>query len=273
MDFFSVEYAEHLAHEYAVPFAIRLVIALAVFIIGRAIAKALRRGLVRMLGKRVDETLSKFLGGVAYAILMTVVAIAALQQLGVETTAAIAVLGAAGLAVGLALQGSLGNFAAGVMIILFRPYRVGDFINAAGVMGSVREIEIFNTVLTTPDNRRIIVPNGAITSGTIENFSAEPTRRVDMVFGCAYEDDILAAKKLLERIVAEHPAVLADPPAQVVVLELADSSVNFAVRPWVNSADWWSTKCEITEKVKVEFDKAGISIPFPQRDVHIHQAA
>lgn len=210
-------------------------------------------------------------GQPAYAALLAFVVLAALAQLGIQTTSFIAIIGAAGLAVGLALQGSLSNFAAGVMLIIFRPFKVGDFIEAAGVSGSVEEIMIFSTKLKSPDNKQLYVPNGSIISGTITNYSAKDQRRVDLVFGCGYGDDIKKAKALLEAIVKENPLVLDDPAPTIGVLELGDSSVNFAVRPWVATPDYWDVYFQITEEVKQRFDEAGISIPFPQRDVHLIQ--
>jgi small conductance mechanosensitive channel len=199
------------------------------------------------------------------------VVLAALAQLGIQTTSFIAVIGAAGLAIGFALQGSLSNFAAGVMLIIFRPFKVGDFIEAAGTAGVVEEIMIFSTKLRSPDNKQLYVPNGSILSGTIVNYSAKNQRRVDLVFGCGYGDDIKKVKALLEAIVKENPLVLDDPAPTIGVLELGDSSVNFAVRPWVATPDYWDAYFQITEGVKQRFDEAGISIPFPQRDVHLLQ--
>jgi len=193
-------------------------------------------------------------------------------MVGIETTSFIAILAAAGLAIGLALQGSLTNFAGGVLILMFRPYKVGDFVDAQGVTGTVDEIQIFNTVIKTGDNKRIIVPNGAISNGIITNFSAEATRRVDFIFGIGYDDDIAQAKSTLKRIFAEDDRVFTDPEPLVVVSELADSSVNFTCRVWVNAADYWGVFFDTTEKVKLVFDKENISIPYPQSDVHIHQA-
>jgi small conductance mechanosensitive channel len=271
---FSIEYAKYLATEYVVPFAINLVIALLVFYIGRAVAK----GLVRLLGKafkkaNLDESLSKFLQDLAYAVLLMVVIIAALERLGVKTTAAVAVLGAAGLAIGLALQGSLGNFASGVLIVFFKPYKVGDFVNVAGKGGTVEAVKIFNTILTTPDNVEIIIPNGQITAGVIENFSAKETRRIDLVIGVGYDDDLKKAKETIEKVLKAETRLLAEPAWTVAVSELADSSVNFVVRPWVKGSEYWPTRFALIENIKNSLDEAGISIPYPQRDVHMHQAA
>jgi small conductance mechanosensitive channel len=269
----SLSYLKYVGNEYLVPFGIRVVLALLVFLIGKAIAKSIVKAVNRLAEDRIDDSLRRFLCSALHGLLLAVVIIAALERLGVKTTAAVAILGAAGLAVGLSLQGTLGNFASGVMIILFRPYKIGDFINAAGFIGSVQEIEVFNTVLLTPDNRKIIVPNGQIAGGSIENLSAMPTRRIDMVFGIGYDDDIKKAKTILEELISEDERILEDPAPTVAVSELADSSVNFVVRPWVESGDYWSVKFDFTEAVKIRFDKEGISIPFPQTDVHLHKAA
>ncbi len=252
-------------------YGVKFILAIAIFFVGKWAAKLASNLLVRMMEKgKVDQTLISFTKNVTYALMMAFVVIAALGQLGVETTSLAAVVAAAGLAIGLALQGSLSNLAAGVMIVLFRPFKVGDFIGAAGTDGTVEDLNIFTTTLKTADNRSIIIPNSNITEGNIVNFSARDTRRVDMVFGIGYDDDLKAAKKLLEKIVKADKRVLKDPAPLVAVSELADSSVNFVVRPWVNSADYWSFKFDLTEKVKLEFDKAGISIPFPRQDIHIH---
>lgn len=253
---------------------LKVVGAIAILIIGRIVIGILV-GVMRRLMKRanVDETLVKFLVNLSRALLMTFVVVAAINQLGVETTSFIAILGAAGLAVGFALQGSLSNFASGVMLIIFRPFKVGDYVEAGGQSGSVEEISIFTTVMKTPDNRKVIVPNGSITSSSITNYSAMDTRRVDLVFGIGYDDDIKKAKETLERLVAEDERILKDPAPNVAVSELADSSVNFVVRPWVKTGDYWGVYFDLTERVKLTFDELGISIPYPQQDVHMHQVA
>jgi small conductance mechanosensitive channel len=246
--------------------------ALIVFV-GRVVVKWLVK-LIRKLMVRadVDPILINFLGGIANAVLMLFVLIAALDQLGVDTTSMIAVLGAAGLAVGLALKDSLQNFAAGVMLIIFRPFKIGDFVDAGGAMGIIEHISIFNTVMKTGDNREVIVPNGQIYSGTITNFSAKDTRRIDMVFGIGYDDDLLKAKSLITEIVTGHEKVLAEPEAVIRISELADSSVNFDVRPWVDAGDYWPVRAELIEQIKLAFDANGISIPYPQMDVHLNKA-
>ena len=251
-------------------YAFSLIMALLVFIIGKwAVNK-----IVALLGKvlrkvkGMDETLIKFLENIVYYALMIVVLLTALGKLGVETTSFLAILGAAGLAIGLALKDSLGNFASGVMIIMFKPFKVGDVVTAAGVTGSVSEVGIFNSVFTTPDNQKIIIPNGAITSGSITNINANDTRRVDLVVGIGYEDDIKKTKDVLNDIISSHEKVLLDKGITVAVSELADSSVNFVVRAWVKTPDYWDVKFALTETIKLRFDAEGISIPFPQQDVH-----
>jgi len=209
---------------------------------------------------------------IIYMALFVFVVLAALNQLGVETTSFIAVIGASGLAIGLALQGSLSNFAAGVMLVFFRPFKVGDFVEAGGTSGTVEEIMLFTTLLSTPDNKAVFVPNGSIISGNIINYSRHDTRRVDMVFGCSYDDDMILAKKLLTDIIEVDHRILKDPAPTIAMRELADSSVNFVVRPWVKSADYWSVFDDIHEQVKLRFDAEGLSIPYPQSDVHVHEA-
>jgi small conductance mechanosensitive channel len=253
-------------------YGLKVLAAIVIFFIGKWLSGMLSRAVGSAMRRaKTDEMLVKFVGNLVYAALVAFVILAALAQLGIQTTSFIAVLGAAGLAVGLALQGSLSNFAAGVMLIVFRPFKVGDFIEAAGTSGVVEEIMIFSTKLRSPDNKQLYVPNGSILSGTIVNYSANDQRRVDLVFGCGYGDDIKKAKALLEAIVADNALVLEDPAPTIGVLELGDNSVNFAVRPWVKTPDYGNARFQITEAVKQRFDEAGISIPFPQRDVHLIQ--
>lgn len=250
----------------------KILAALLIFIIGRWVAKMVRSAVKRVMGRRnLDPMLINFLGAILYSLLLVAVVIAAVGQLGIQTTPLVAVLGAAGLAVGLALQNSLGNFAAGVMLIFFRPFTKGDYVEAGGTSGTVVEVGIFNTVLNTPDNRRVIVPNGQITSDAITNYSAHDTRRIDMIIGVDYGDDLKTARATLEKVVKAHDKVLEDPAPIVWVMELADSSVNFAVRPWVATADYWQVRNELLEQLKTELEAAGCSIPFPQRDVHLHE--
>jgi len=252
-----------------IPWGIKIALAVAIFIVGRmAVAVVVRVTGKFMRAREMDEILVKFLLSILRWVLLLFVIIAALSQLGVDTTSLVALLGAAGLAIGLSLQSSLANFAAGVMLIVFRPFTKGDFVEVAGVSGSVDAIGIFTSTLTTPDNKEVIVPNGAVYSNSITNYSARPTRRVDMVFGIGYDDDIKKAKALLEEIIAADDRILADPEPVVALGELGDSSVNFLVRPWVNAADYWAVLWHTTESVKLKFDEAGISIPYPQMDVH-----
>ena len=256
--------------EIIASYAFSLLMALLIFIIGKwAVNKIVKLfGKVLRKVKGMDETLIKFLENIVYYALMIVVLLTALGKLGVETTSFLAILGAAGLAIGLALKDSLGNFASGVMIILFKPFKVGDVVSAAGVTGTVNEVGIFNSVFITPDNQKIIVPNGAITSGSITNINANDTRRVDLVVGIGYEDDIKKAKEVLNTIVTSNEKILLDKGITIAVSELADSSVNFVVRAWVNTPDYWDVKFALTENIKLTFDKEGISIPYPQQDVH-----
>lgn len=259
--------------DFILPWGINIVMAIAIFIIGKFIVKMLTNVARKLMTTaKVDSILINFIGSIISTVLMLFVIVAALDQLGVDTTSLIALIGAAGLAIGLALQGSLQNLASGVMLIVFRPFKDGDFVDAAGVTGVVEEIGIFTTTMRSPDNREIIVPNGAIFGGTITNFSARDTRRVDMVFGIGYDDDIKKAKEILNRLIEQDERILKDPAPLVAVAELADNSVNFNVRPWCNTADYWDVYFDFHENVKLTFDAEGISIPYPQMDVHQHAA-
>ena len=243
-------------------------------IIGWIVARILKAVVRRILQRaKVEPTLTGFVVNFTYALLLTLVIISAIQRLGVSTASFVAVIAAAGLAVGFALQGSLANFAAGVMVILFHPFKVGDYVDAGGVAGVVEEVQIFATVLRTPDNKRVIAPNSAITGSTITNYSANDTRRVDLVFGIGYGDDIAKAKTIINQILSKEERILKDPEPTIAVGELADSSVNIVVRPWVKTPDYWPVLFDLTEAIKLEFDVQGITIPFPQRDVHMYQAA
>ncbi len=260
------------AVEMAMTYGPQLILAIVVLIIGLWIIKRVIRLMAAgMERSNTEPTLAKFLCNLSSVGLKALLFISVASMIGIETTSFIAVLGAAGLAVGLALQGSLSNFAGGVLVLMFRPYKVGDFVEAQGVSGTVHEIQIFNTVLKTPDNKVIIVPNGAISNGIITNYSMEATRRVDFVFGIGYGDDIAKAKATIERLIGEDSRTLSDPEPMIVISELADSSVNITTRVWVNAADYWGVFFDLTEKVKLTFDQEGISIPFPQRDVHVIQ--
>ena len=253
-------------------YGLRIVAAIIIFIVGRWVAKALRNVIKRMMTKgEVDETLISFVGNLTYVALLAFVIIAALNQLGIQTTSFIAIIGAAGLAIGLALQGSLANFAAGVLMIIFRPFKAGDYIEGAGVAGVVEEVQIFATQLKTPDNKTIIVPNAKMMSDNITNYSAKDTRRVDMLIGVGYGDDLKKVREILEDILAKDDRILKDPAPTIGVLELGDNSVNFAVRPWVKTEDYWGAYFDAMETVKRRFDEEGISIPYPQRDVHLYE--
>jgi len=263
-----------LVSEYAIPFGLKVVTALAVYIIGKMVVGIVVKVLRAVLTKsKMDEMLLNFVASIVRSVLLLFVIIAALDQLGVDTTSFIALLGAAGLAIGLALQSTLQNFAAGVMLIIFRPFQKGDFIEAAGISGKVCNISIFNTVISTGDNKQIIVPNGDVYGGTITNYSAHDTRRIDMVFGIGYDDDMKQAKKIMEQVIAADERVLKDPTTLIAVSELADSSVNFVVRPWVKTADYWAVKFALIENIKEAFDKNNISIPYPQIDIHQDKAS
>jgi small conductance mechanosensitive channel len=258
---------------YVIPWAINIALALAIFYIGRLVAKVVVKLVRKLLVKaKMDEILINFVCSIAKTVLLLFVIVAALDQLGVDTTSLIALLGAAGLAVGLALQGSLQNFAAGVMMIVFRPFKAGDFVEAGGTSGVVEAINIFSTTMRTGDNREVIVPNGAIYGGSIINYSARDTRRIDMVFGIGYDDDMRKAKEIMQQVIDADERVLKDPACQIAVSELADSSVNFVVRPWVNSGDYWGVRFDLTERIKLAFDEQGISIPYPQMDIHMNKA-
>ena len=257
-----------------VAFLINLVVALLIFTIGKWLAKKITGGIRQaMTAREVDPVLIGFVANLVYYILFIAVVIAAIQQIGIETTSFIAVLGAAGLAVGFALQGSLSNFASGVLIILFRPFKLGDFIDAGGAAGIVEDIGILVCILRSPDNKKIIVPNSAIMSGNITNFTGNDTRRVDMTFSCAYGDDIVKVRDVLMDIVTAHPKTLDDPKPQIEVLAHGASSIDFAVRPWSATSDYWDVFFDIHREVKLRFDQEGISIPFPQQDVYMHQVS
>ncbi|MEM6454177.1 MAG: mechanosensitive ion channel domain-containing protein [Acidobacteriota bacterium] len=263
-----LERTQELLISYAPRVAAAVLILVGGWIAAKIIVSVLR-GTMRRVD--LDETLTTFLANLGYMLLMAFVIVAALGKLGVDTTSFAAIIAAAGLAIGLALQGSLGNFASGVMLIALRPIKVDDFVEVGGMTGTVESIQVFATTLRTPDNKIIIVPNGSVTGGVIINYSAEGTRRIDMVFGIGYDDDIRQAKAILERLVQEDDRILADPAPQIAVSELADSSVNFVVRPWVKVEDYWDVNFDLTERVKMTFDAEGISIPYPQQDVHMHQ--
>ncbi len=258
--------------ELLIQYGPRVLAAIAIFFIGKMLAKWLRRIVVRLMNRAdVDPMVTGFAASMVYIGLMVFVVMTALGQVGIQTTSFLAVLGAAGLAIGLALQGSLANFAAGFLLIIFRPFKVGDVIEAAGVTGKVDAIQIFTTTLRTPDNKTIIVPNAKLGNDNIINYSTQKTRRVDLVVGVSYDADLKETRAILQDIVDEDERVLKDPEPQIVVGELADSSVNFFVRVWVNAPDYWSVFYDANEKVKLRLDEAGIGIPYPQRDVHLYE--
>ncbi len=257
-----------------VAFGKNIVIALLIFYVGRMAVGLVVRALRKLMQRQeVDKTLETFVCNLVRMALLVVVIIAAISALGIETTSFIAIFGAAGLAIGLALQGSLSNFAAGVLIVLFRPYKVGDYIEGAGISGSVEQVQILTTVLKTPDNKEIIVPNSQIMNSIITNYSANDTRRVDMVVGVSYTDDLDKVRKTLEELVAADDRILEEPACLIAVSALADSSVNFVVRPWAKTDDFWGVKFDLTEAIKRRFDQEGISFPFPQQDVHLYKAS
>ena len=258
------------SQELVTAWGLKVVAAIAIFIIGRWVAKAVRGGVRRMMTKGdVDPIVIGFVSSITYIALLAFVVIAALGQLGIQTTSFIAILGAAGLAVGLALQGSLANFAAGFLMIIFRPFKVGDFIEGAGVAGVVEAIHIFTTTLKTGDNKLIIIPNAKLSGDNITNYSAQETRRVDMTVGVAYDADLSVVRDVLNDIISKEERALKDPAPLVAVAELADNSVNFVVRVWTKTGDYWGVKFDMTETIKNRFDAEGIGIPFPQRDIHI----
>jgi small conductance mechanosensitive channel len=251
-----------------------LVIAAIIFLVGKWIARAVQNTLEKLLRKReVDDVLVDFLGNIAFALVIIVAVVAAFDTLGIPATSFMAIIGAAGLAIGLALKDSLSNFASGVMLVLFRPFTKGDFIDAGGVTGTVDEIRLVSTTMTTPDNKLITVPNAMMYTSAITNYSAKETRRLDMVFGVGYDDDLKVAASVLNKICSEHPKVLSEPETGIFITNLGDSSVDFAVRPWVKGEDYWDVRAEILETAKAELEAAGCNIPYPQTDVHLHQVS
>lgn len=250
----------------------KLLLAIIVLVGGLWIIRGVNRiALSNMEKSNVDPSLQKFLSSFLSISLKILLLISVASMVGIATTSFIAVLGAAGLAVGLALQGSLANFAGGVIILLFKPYKAGDVIEAQGFLGTVNEIQVFYTVIKSFDNKTIVIPNGSLSNGSITNYSTEKVRRADMTFGIGYDDDIQKAKEIIKRLIDKDERILKDPPPSVVVSELADSSVNFSVKVWCNSDDLWNVYFDMQENVKISFDNEGISIPYPQTDVHIHQ--
>jgi small conductance mechanosensitive channel len=260
------------AVELVIAYAPRVVLAIITLIVGLWLIGLITRVIRKAMEKtNADKTLIPFITNLASWLFKVLLFISVASMVGVATTSFIAVLGAAGLAIGLALQGSLGNFAGGVLILIFKPYNIGDLVETQGHLGVVKEVQIFNTILLTPSNKRVIIPNGAVSNGSIVNYSAEGILRVDLVIGIAYESDIPKAKDVLYKVMADHEHVLKDPASQVAVSELADSSVNLVVRPWCNVADYWQVYFDITEAAKAGLEASGVTIPFPQRDVHLFE--
>jgi len=269
----DVSRATRLLDAYVIPWGINIVLALLIFFIGKFIVGIITNLVKKLMGKaKVDVILVNFIGSIIKSVLLLFVVVAALDRLGVDTTSLIALIGAAGLAIGLALQGSLQNLASGVMLIIFRPFTAGDFVEAGGASGIVEQIGIFTTQIRSGDNKDIILPNGSIFGGIITNYSKRETRRVDMVFGIGYDDDIRKAKEIIASVIAADERILKDPAPLIAVGELGDSSVNFNVRPWVRSADYWNVYFDLNEKIKLSFDENGISIPYPQMDIHMDKS-
>ncbi|ABV35856.1 MscS mechanosensitive ion channel [Shewanella sediminis HAW-EB3] len=260
------------APELIVAYGMKIIFAIIIFLVGKYLAGVAKKISDKLMTKRkIDPTVVSFVSNIAWALVFAFTVVATLGQLGVQTASLVAVIGAAGLAVGLALQGSLSNFASGVLMVLFRPCRVGDYVDAAGISGTVDEITIFSTKLLTPDNKLIIAPNSAMMDGTIVNYSAMDTRRVDLVIGVSYDANLAEAKKVLTTIVENNQYVLKDPAYTVAISELADSSVNFVVRPWVKGSDYWPAYFELLEQIKLALDEANIGIPYPQMDLHVKE--
>jgi len=254
--------------------AINLVIAAVIFLVGKWLANRIQHAVKKLLrARKVDDVLVDFLGTIVFALVLIIAVVAAFDTLGIPATSFLAIVGAAGLAIGLALKDSLSNFASGVMLVLFRPFSKGDFIDAGGITGTVDEIHLVSTLMTTPDNKLITVPNAMIYSSAITNYSAKPTRRLDMVFGVGYDDDLKVVANVLRKICSEHPKVLDEPETGIFISNLGDSSVDFSVRPWVKSPDYWGVRAEILETAKIELEAAGCNIPYPQTDVHLHQVS
>ncbi len=259
------------AQAIGLEYGMKILGALVVLVIGMWVAKMIKKGVVKLMEKRnVDSTLVSFVASLLHVALQIFVIIAALAKLDINTTSFIAVLGAAGLAIGLAMQGSLSNFASGVLMIIFRPFTVGDFVEVNATKGAVVEISIFTTILNSIDNKRIIVPNSNVMSANITNYSVNDTRRVDLSAGISYSDDIDKARTAIQAVLAEVEGILESPAPDIFVSEMADSSVNFAVRPWCKPADYWAVYFGVTEAIKKKFDAEGITIPFPQQDVHLY---
>ncbi len=257
-------------YELLAEYGLRIIGALIILVVGHRLTKVVSRLVGKaMIKAKIDATFTSFVQHLSEIAILVFVVLAALNLLGVKTESFVVVIGAAGLAIGFALQGSLSNFAAGVMLIIFKPFKVGDFIEAAGKSGTVKEIQIFNTVLNSPDNVRIIIPNGQVTGSNIMNYTVNGTRRIDLVIGVSYEDDLKKTRQVIEKVVTNDNRILEEPAYTIAVSELGESSVNFAVRPWVKAADYWAVRFDLIEKIKLALDQNGITIPFPQCDVHM----
>ncbi|MBQ7625787.1 MAG: mechanosensitive ion channel [Rhodocyclaceae bacterium] len=262
---------ENWLNAIALPWTARIVGALAIWLVGKWLVRRLINVATRLMQhKQLDNMLVQFLSRTLYIVLLIALTIAVLDYVGIPTTSVLAVFGAAGLAVGLALRDSLANFAAGIMLIIIRPFKIGHYVEVAGVAGFLEEIHIFSTTLRTPDNRRVIIPNNQIAQGTIIDYDAKPTRRIDLTLGIGYQDDPAQAIALIERLLAEDTRILKEPAACVAVSELAESSVNLIIRPWVKSADYWDVRWHLTQRIHAACAEAGITIPFPQRELTIH---
>jgi len=257
-------------YEFLAAYGLKIVGAIIILVVGRWLAKVISNLAGKAMTKtRIETTLASFIQHLCQIAILVFVIIAALNVLGVKTDSFVVVIGAAGLAVGLALQGSLANFVAGIMLIIFKPFKVGDFIEAAGKAGTVKEIQIFNTIINSLDNVRIIIPNSQVTGGNIMNFTVNGTRRIDLVVGVSYDDDLKKTRQVIEEVITSDDRILQEPAYKIAVSELGDSSVNFVVWPWVNAADYWDVRFDLIEKIKLALEKNGITIPFPQQDIHI----
>ena len=257
-------------YEFVALYWLQVLAAVIIFVVGRWLAKVISNLVAKAMTKaKIDPTLTNFIKHLCHIVLLAFVVIAALKKLGIPMTEFTVIVGAAGLAIGFALQGSLSNFAAGVMLIIFKPFKVGDFVELAGKMGTVKEIQIFNTIINSPDNIRVIIPNGQVTGSNIMNFTVNGTRRIDLVIGVSYDDNLKKTREIIEAVIAGDNRILKEPAYTIAVSELADSSVNFVVRPWGNAADYWSVRFDLIEGIKLALDKNDITIPYPQHDIHM----
>lgn len=266
----EIEQLKSLSISMLYPWALKLFYVIMIFVIGFFIKKIIVKIVKSLLVKaKVEQILINFIATLTNAVILIFIIVACISELGIETTSIITVLGAAGLAIGLALQGSLQNFAAGIMLIIFRPFKAGDFVEAGGISGNVEKISIFNTVMRTPDNREVIIPNSQIYGSTITNYSSRDIRRIDFILQVGYKDNLEMVKDILKKISDDESRILKTEEIFIGVLELAENSVNIAYRPWVKTSDYWNTKCDLLEKIKNEFDKNNINIPFRQMEVRL----